>query len=49
MTAANQTLFPQDKPISNFDLDQLRQGRSIDSYLKKLEETVNYLSGKLKK
>ncbi len=48
-TTANMTIFPQDKPVSNFDLDKLRQGKSLDSYVKKLEETVNYLSGKIKK
>ena len=44
----NQTLFPVDKPVKNIDLDRLRDGQNTDSYVKKLEDTVNVLSGKLK-
>ena len=43
------TIFPQEKPVSNIDLDKMRAGHTQESYIKKLEETVNYLSGKLKK
>lgn len=43
------TIFPQEKPMANFDLMKLREGKTMESYVKKLEETVNYLSGKVKK
>jgi len=42
------TLFPQERPVANIDLEKLWAGNNIDGYIKKLEETVNYLSGKIK-
>lgn len=45
----NMTLFPQERPHQNFDLDHIRNGQSsMEGYIKKLEETTNYLSTKLK-
>ena len=45
----NMTIFPNEKPIREFDLNGLKQGLSEGSYIKKLEDTVQYFSGKMKK